>query len=152
MKPEKCEFHSSSFTFLGYILAVGQMKTSHTSIQGVTDWPTPSTCKHLKQFLGFVNFYQRFILDYSKIVTPLTQLTQFIWSAKADVAFTKLKQPFTAAPILILPDTKKPFVVEVNVPGWVRCCNNILVPRANSPLRFFRAGSCQGEKNYGVGD
>jgi hypothetical protein len=66
--------------------------------------------------LGFSNFYRKFIKDYSKIVLPLTQLTQknqpFIWSTSANTAFEGLKLAFTSTPILMHVDLAKHFIVE----------------------------------------
>lgn len=66
----------------------------------------PTSCKHLQWFLGFANFYCRFIRDYSQVATPLIQLTSharpFHWTPEADVDFAELKRHST--PILVLPD------------------------------------------------
>ena len=69
-------------------------------------------------FLGFPNFYRKFIQDYSNLVLPLTQLTRkgqsFVWSEEADMAFEALKKEFTSAPILAHVDPEKPFIIEVD--------------------------------------
>ena len=67
-------------------------------------WKTPLSVRDVQCFLGFANFYRKFIKDYSKVVLPLTQLTHkdqpFIWSSDAAEAFGSLKRAFTTAPIL----------------------------------------------------
>ena len=69
-------------------------------------------------FLGFANFYYKFIQDYSKIILPLTQLAKkgqsFLWSNEADMTFRHLKKAFTSAPILAHVDTNKPFIMEAD--------------------------------------
>ena len=75
VKAEKCEFHVTSVRVLGYILESGQMKTDPEKIRAVAEWPTPTSRKQLQRFLGFANFYRRFIRDYSKVATPLTRRT-----------------------------------------------------------------------------
>lgn len=70
VKGEKCQFHSPSVTFLDYILAGGQVKTDPAKVRTILEWPTPTSRKHLQHFLGFANFYQRFIHNYSKVATP----------------------------------------------------------------------------------
>ena len=66
-------------------------------------------------FLGFANFYRKFIKDYSKIILPLTELTQknrpFVWRTNANSAFEGLKQAFTSTPILMHVDPKKRFIL-----------------------------------------
>lgn len=118
VKAKKCEFHASSVSFLGYILARGQVKTDPVKIKAVVEWPIPDSRRKLQQFLGFANFYRRFVRNYSQVAAPLTRLTSskvpFIWSPEAHPAFTTLKQLFTSAPILIHPATSKQFIVEVD--------------------------------------
>jgi len=75
VKPEKCEFHTSSISFLGYIIAQGQVEPVPVKIKAVAHWPAPDSCKELQRFLGFANFYPCFIRDYSKVAAPLTSLT-----------------------------------------------------------------------------
>ncbi|KAK3565409.1 hypothetical protein QTP86_007936 [Hemibagrus guttatus] len=85
----------------------------------VRDWPAPAMVKELQRFLGFANFYRRFISNYSSIADPLTNLLRnkpksLLWSPAAEGAFNTLKRAFTTAPLLIHPDPDKPFVVEVD--------------------------------------
>lgn len=77
VKAEKWKFHVKPVAFLGYIFDSGQVKTDTANIQAVTEWPKTVTCKQLQQFLGFPNFYRRFIRDYSRFAAPLTYLTSF---------------------------------------------------------------------------
>jgi hypothetical protein len=86
-------------------------------VAGMADWPTPSTKKELQQFLGFTNFYRRFILDYSHIAQPLFVLTgkkDFKWGEDQTKAFQELKNRITRAPVLALVDDSKPFRVEAD--------------------------------------
>ena len=87
-------------------------------VQIIQDWPEPRNIKDIQSFLGFTNFYQCFILKYSKITVPLTRLTHkgtaWDFSEKCHSAFTSLKQAFTTAPILThwIPGT--PLIVETD--------------------------------------
>ncbi len=118
VKVEKCVFHAQSVPFLGYIVSVEGMRMDPDKIQAVVDWPTPDSRKALQRFLGFANFYRRFIRSFSQLAAPLTALTSiktlFRWSSAAEAAFTKLKSCFVSAPILIAPDPSRQFVVEVD--------------------------------------
>ncbi|KAK3553204.1 hypothetical protein QTP86_031796 [Hemibagrus guttatus] len=96
---EKCEFHRTTVTFL-------------------EELPASSTIKE-QWFLGFANFYRRFIRNYSSVAAPLTSLLRgkpkkLNWTDQARAAFQRLKDCFTTAPILCHPDTDRPFVVEVD--------------------------------------
>lgn len=72
----------------------GQLKLDPEKIRAVVEWPVLATRKQLQRFLGFANFYRRFICNYSRIAAPLTQLTSvkkpFDWSLAAQAAFEKI--------------------------------------------------------------
>ena len=87
-------------------------------VASIMDWPTPTKVKEVQSFLGFCNFYRRFIKDYSKIARPLFKLTQkehsWDWTPACEEVFQILKKTFTESLVLIMPDTKKPFYIECN--------------------------------------
>lgn len=118
LKPKICDFHSTSVSFLGFILEKGHFRTDLEKVQAVANWPTSTDHKQLQRFLGFANFYRRLIKDYSKIAAPLTQLTSslrtFIWNPEAERAFGDLKARFVSEPVLNHPDPHKEFLVEVD--------------------------------------
>jgi len=76
LKPEKCVFHQSEVEYLGLIVGNKQARMDPTKISAIRDWPVPKKKQELQRFLGFCNFYRRFIKDYSKIAKPLTILTR----------------------------------------------------------------------------
>ncbi|KAK9513185.1 hypothetical protein VZT92_026741 [Zoarces viviparus] len=118
VKVEKCEFHTTEVSFLGFFLNAGKIQMDSAKTKAVADCPSPSTRKELQRFLGFANFYRRFIRNYSSVAAPLTALTSrhmpFQWSSAAAGAFGELKSHFTSAPILIFPDPARQFIVEVD--------------------------------------
>ena len=90
-----------------------------TKVQAVLDWAQPATLKQVQRFLGFANFYCRFIRNLSLVAPPLTALTKgaparIKWTAEAQRAFDTLKKHFVTAPILRHSDPGQPFVVEVD--------------------------------------
>jgi len=74
-KAEKCEFHSKSVEYLGYILSPSGLTISDNKIKIIQDWLEPKKVKDIQSFLGFANFYCQFIFNYSDIVISLTHLT-----------------------------------------------------------------------------
>ncbi|XP_075473251.1 uncharacterized protein LOC142504012 [Ascaphus truei] len=118
IKLEKCEFEKTSMQFLGYIISPEGLSMDPGKIQAVVEWPIPRNEKDIQRFVGFANFYRRFIKNFSGIIAPITQLTQkefpFKWSPEADAAFEQLKSLFTSAPILIHPNPELPFILEVD--------------------------------------
>ena len=105
LKPEKCEFDQSEVEYLGVIVGNGKIRMDPIKIQGISEWPTPK-CKHnLQSFLGFCNFYRRFIHHFAQIAHPLHYLTgnvPFNWTLKCQTAFDQLKTLITSAPILTM--------------------------------------------------
>ncbi len=75
VKAEKCDFHVDTVSFLSYVVERGQLRADPAKVEAVKNWPVPSTRKELQRFLGFANFYRRFIKNYSRIAAPLSQLT-----------------------------------------------------------------------------
>lgn len=74
VKAEKCKFHSPSVTFLGYILAGGQVNTDPVKVRAVEEWPTPASRKDLQTFFGFAKFDRRFIWNYNQVAATMTHL------------------------------------------------------------------------------
>nr|GEW53597.1 putative reverse transcriptase domain-containing protein [Tanacetum cinerariifolium] len=85
-------------------------------IESIKDWASPKTPTEIRQFLGVVGYYQRFIKGFSKIAKPIMKLTQknvnYDWSEKAEAAFQLLKQKLCSEPILALPEGSENFVVN----------------------------------------
>jgi len=72
----KCLFYQDWVEFLGFILSPESLAMDENKVQAIRDWPVPRRMKNVQFFLGFANFYQRFIHNYSALTHPLTQLTQ----------------------------------------------------------------------------
>jgi hypothetical protein len=79
----------------------------------VADWPTPTNKKEVQSFIGFINFYHRFIPGFSHHAHALFNLTMkdvgFIWGLPQEDSFIKLKELITSSPVLVLPDDNLPF-------------------------------------------
>ena len=74
--PTKCVFHQDRIEFLGFVLGVDGLRMDESKTQTIQNWPTPRRVKDIQFFLGFANFYKRFIDNYTEITSPLTRLTQ----------------------------------------------------------------------------
>jgi hypothetical protein len=75
VNPAKYSFHVKSIDFLGYIVTAEEgIKMNPEKVIAVTNWKQPTTLKQVQSFLGFANFYRRFIFNYSKMIKPLTKL------------------------------------------------------------------------------
>ena len=74
-REDKCEFHKTELEFLGFILTQDGLKMSSDKVKVILEWPEPRKVRDIQSFLGFCNFYRRFINNYSGITTLLTRLT-----------------------------------------------------------------------------
>jgi transposase InsO family protein len=101
---KKCEFHVTRTKYLGFIISTDGIEVDQDKISVVKNWTPPSTVKGIQSFLGFCNFYRRFIRDYGIIAKPLVNLTRtgikYVWTQACQDAFQKLKSMLTSAPIL----------------------------------------------------
>ena len=76
LKPEKCEFEKLKIEYLGYIISHNKIEMDPKKLAGISDWPVPKNLRQVRSFLGFGNFYRRFIEQFSHVVRPLTALTK----------------------------------------------------------------------------
>ncbi|MBW0474398.1 hypothetical protein O181_014113 [Austropuccinia psidii MF-1] len=117
-KASKCVFHTSSVEYLGYVVSSDALKMDSSKFQQILNWPQPKNIKALQSFLGFANFYQCFIKNYSKKITALTSLLKkespFIFNEEALSPFEILKEAFTTAPILSHFNPFLPTMVETD--------------------------------------
>lgn len=126
----------------------------------ILNWLQPSTLKELQRFLGFSNFYRRFIRNFSSIACPLTSMVkkehnQLRWTPTAIEAFQRLKERFTTAPILHHPDPSLPFTVEVDASSTG--LGAVLSQRQGNPPKLYPCAYhsrklTAAERNYDVGD
>ncbi len=95
LKPEKCKFKQKEVEYLGLVILKDHVAMDLMKVCGVTEWPTPTKVKEVQSFLGFVNFYWKFIHDFSNIAHPLYALThktqQWVWGLAKQEAFNTLK-------------------------------------------------------------
>jgi transposase InsO family protein len=157
-KPEKCSFFQSSVAYLGFTISEEGVFMNADKITAITSWPAPTSLKDLQSFLGFTNFYRRFIKNYADIIKPLTKLlkkkTIFAWTEFQQTAFQHLKDQFQRSSILTIPDTTKPFEVETDASDFAlggvlsqRDDNNVL-----RPVAFYSRQFTDAELNYEIYD
>ncbi|KAL0172764.1 hypothetical protein M9458_033075, partial [Cirrhinus mrigala] len=160
LKLEKCEFHQSSVQFLGYNISAEGVQMDQGKVDAIQKWPLPTCVKELQRFLGFTNFYRRFIMDYSTITAPLTSLLRgkpkhLLWNPAAHKAFRQLKTTFSTAPVLQHPDPERPFTVEVDAStigvGAV-LSQAVGEPPVLHPCAFFSRKLTPVEQNYDIGN
>jgi hypothetical protein len=156
LKPEKCEFYWQEVKYLGFIILMDRTKIDPTKVTTILEWPIPMNVKDMQSFLGFANFYQRFIRGYSAIVVPLTCLTRkntaLVWDTAYTNSFAALKYAFTTALILHHFDYNHEAVIETNASDYVS--TGILSQYHDEgilyPVTFFSKKHSLAECNYEI--
>lgn len=121
VQPQKCQFLRKEIKFLGHVISEAGIKPDPEKITAVSTYPTPTNLKEIQSFLGFANYYRRFIKHFAKLASPMNDLLKkdipFMWSDQCKEAFELLKSKLTSHPILIHPDFEKEFLLTVDASG-----------------------------------
>jgi hypothetical protein len=108
VKMSKCEFGKTSLVYLGYIVGNGQLKLDPAKVEVIVKWPKPTTLTKVKSFLGAVQYWRKFIANFSYIESPLHALTSvkqvFQWGRKKQKSFNTLKEKISTTLVLALPN------------------------------------------------
>src|SRR6266478_3978873 len=122
LKPEKCKFEQKEVKYLRLVISKDHVAMDPTKVCGVTEWPTPMKVKEVQSFLGFVNFYRKFIRDFSDVACPLYALTHktqwWVWGSPEQEVFDALKKAVTSAPILTFPSQSGRFCLECDASNF----------------------------------
>ena len=157
-KLSKCEFHRSTVEFLGFIITPEGVKMDESKVKSILEWERPTSVKDIQSFLGFANFYRRFIPNFSAVVSPITKLlrkgAKFEWTEETDKAFEHLKSLFVSDQILIHPDQTKPFVVETDASNYALGCvlSQMHTDGRLHPCAFYSRSLNDHERNYDIHD
>ncbi|GKE99091.1 putative reverse transcriptase domain-containing protein, partial [Tanacetum coccineum] len=149
----KCEFWIPKVHFLSHVIDSRGIHVDLAKIESIKDWASPKTPTEIRQFLGLVGCYRRFIEGFSKIAKPMIKLTQkgikFDWGEKEENAFQLIKQKLCSAPIMALPEGSEDFVVYCDAShkglGVVLMQREKVIAYASRQLKFH-------EKNYTTHD
>lgn len=120
LRKEKCSFATTKVEYLGHLITKEGFSTDQAKVQVVANWTQTSNLKQLRGFLGLAGYYRRFVQGFRKIARPLTDMLKmdnFTWTDKLVSAFETFKQSLISAPVLVLLDFSKTFVVETDTSG-----------------------------------
>ena len=119
LKPSKCEFFKDRISYLGYIVSKNGIETDPKKINDILHWPVPKTVHDVRSFLGFTNYYRKFIYKYAQKAKPLNALISgenakkkykhITWTSEHQQSFDALKATCVDTPILAYADYTKPF-------------------------------------------
>ncbi|KAJ1580238.1 hypothetical protein NDA11_001923 [Ustilago hordei] len=159
-KLSKCEFHTKTVEFLGYIIKPTGIEMDPEKVRTVKEWPMPESIHDIQRFLGFANFYRRFIAHFARIAKPLTALVKpierfkkFELPEEAQQAFHKLIQAFTSAGVLQHFDYHLPTRLETDASDFAIA--GVLKQEHEGrwhPVAFYSRKMSSAEKNYEIHD
>ena len=143
---------------MGLIISKGHIAMDEGKVKAILEWPVPKNVKDIQAFLGFANFYRRFIEDFSGIVKPMTSLLRkdapWKWTQAEEESFKTLKDRFTNAPVLVMPDMTKQFIVEADASDFAT--GAVLSQKQDDgkihPIAFMSKSLNDAERNYEIYD
>ena len=161
---KKCAFATTEVEFLGFVVSTEGVRMDEERIRTIKEWPKPKTYRELQVFLGFVNFYRRFIYQYSRIAGPLTGLLKgskggkksgpFEWPESAELSYRHLRDIFMSAPLLIHYDPKKKIRMETDASNFALA--GIISQQDDDgnwrPVAFMSRKMIPAEQNYETHD
>ncbi|SPC63836.1 related to pol protein [Ustilago sp. UG-2017b] len=159
-KLSKCEFHTKTVEFLGYIIKPTGIEMDPEKVRTVKEWPMPESIHDIQRFLGFANFYRRFIAHFARIAKPLTSLVKpterfkkFELPEEAQQAFHKLIRAFASAGVLQHFDYHLPTRLETDASDFAIA--GVLKQEHEGrwhPVAFYSRKMSSAERNYEIHD
>ena len=120
IKPKKCQIAMEKCIYLGHVVGNGEVRPEESKLHAVENFPTPTTKKQVRAFLGLTGHYRKFIADYADIAVALTDLTRknapnrVKWTTPCEKAFKALKDRLCSSPILKSPDFDRKFILQTD--------------------------------------
>ena len=115
LKKSKCSFFKKKLYYLGHLLTTEGIKPQNEKVKAIHEMKPPTTPKGVREFLGMVGYYRKFINRFADAARPLTKLTRknckFNWAEECQIGFEYLRTCLTQSPILKYPDPNKCYVV-----------------------------------------
>ena len=121
MKREKCSFFKKHIHYLEHLVSERGFEPLPEKLESKHKMPAPRTAKEVKQFLGLIGYYRKFVPHFADISRPLTKLTRhnvvFEWSDQCSKAFNHLHELLMEYPILRYPDPKQGYILYTDASG-----------------------------------
>lgn len=153
---KKCEFCKSELKYLGYIVNEHGLQTDPKKLESISDYPTPTTAKSLRAFIGMCSYYRRFVENFSSIIAPMTALIgkkkgrdTIEWNNEANISFVNLKKALLNSPLMACPDFSKPFILQCDASSVG--LGSVLAQKVDGveqPIAFYSRLFTKCERNY----
>jgi len=154
-KLSKCEFFQQYISFLGHVVSKDGISCEKDKVKAIQEWPVPNSVAAVRSFLGVTGFYRRFVQNYSRIASPLTELLQseskWNWGEAQQNAFNSLKNALSSAPVLAIPNDSLSYVVTTDASGYaVGATLSQDQGKGLQPIAFMSHKMLPAERNYPV--
>lgn len=118
VNPEKVKFGAQEISFLGHLVSAQGVRIDPERTLAIKNFPRPKDAKGIARFIGMINYFRKFIPNFSEVAAPLNALRQknirFVWGPEQDEAFEKLKEIISDPPVLRSADFDKPFILQTD--------------------------------------
>src|SRR2546425_1119559 len=156
LHPKKCKFAQAEINFLGHKINGEGVSVDEKKVEVVKTWPVPKNVKELQSFLGYCNYYRKFLRGYSKKTIPLNRLLQkdvrFNWTMDCQQAYEHLKELMITTPVLIHANLHKQFILTTDASqdsiGYVLSQEGS--DGKEHPVAFAGRSLRKAERNYSV--
>jgi len=153
--PKKSVFGVSSIDFLGHTVSDKGIHTDQRKIKALQEWPSPKSVTELRSFLGFANYYRRFVEKFAHKATPLLELTtraiersgKFPWTPEHEYALRTLIDALTSAPVLVAPDLEAQFTLRTDAS---RFAIGAVLSQPHGTIAWESRKLTSAERNYPV--
>jgi len=114
-------FFRKEVSYLGHVISEDGVLPDRTKTKAIEEYPTPQNVKQLRNFLGLMSYYRRFVPNFSHIAAPLHKLLNkdavYEWTVVHEQAFQTLKGKLITPPVLKYPDFNEPFILTTDASG-----------------------------------
>uniref|UniRef100_A0A914WMU4 RNA-directed DNA polymerase n=1 Tax=Plectus sambesii TaxID=2011161 RepID=A0A914WMU4_9BILA len=151
---EKCSFFKDEVKYLGHIISAEGKRPDPSKTSAILKMPAPTSADEVSSFLGKINFYSRFLSDYTDLCAPLYELKQkgkkFIWSKLCQNNFDQLKSALAKATCLVHYDPKLPLLLATDASsyGVGAVLSHRYSDGTEKPIAFASKTLEPAEKNY----
>lgn len=163
LKPSKCFLLRPEVRFLGHVISAKGVQVDTEKVKALDTWPAPKTVRDVRQVLGFMSYYRRFVPNFAQLARPLHALVggkakrgrvpgPITWSDECQAAFNELKRRLMSPPVLAYPDFTLPFILTTD--GSLRGLGAVLSQKQGGGERVIAyasrglRGSEKNDKNY----
>ena len=158
VKLTKCFFACPELEYLGHMVGIGKVSPGVLKVKALLDSPRPLCKRQVMSLVGLAAYYKRYLLHFSHITAPLTDLLKkgraFKWTEECEASFLQIKQQLASSPTLLIADFNKPFFLYVDASA--KAVGSALMQEdelgEHRPVAYYSKKLAGAQVNYSVPD